>query len=251
MSDADGNGDGVAQVGERVSIQFEMRNDGEGPTADPFARLRNRVGKALDPVVATLEPGELVADPGVECASPKQRGCRRVLAPGETWTGSFVIDVKSDLAEDVPHEIELTVGDTEAYDHGSVVRSAFYAWFSQKESLAFHVGQPLPTSGWREPPLVEITRRPAIVASGRRVSVSGVVTDDVGVKHVMVFAGGDKAFFEGSGTEALRSLPFTADVELEPGLNVISVLATDVHGYVSSRSTVTWLDDPDLASLAE
>ena len=251
VSERNGNGNGKADVGEQLAIRLDVENRG-GPTADPYARIRNRAGPALDPVVGTLSPGTLVAvtpeRSPADCTSAKQSGCRRVLGTGEQWSGEFVVDVKEALEDGQPHEVELTLGDTEAYDHGSIARSGFFTWFSQRDSIRFVVGEALPKAEWRRPPMVEITHVPELTSPGRRVSISGVVTDDKAVRHVMVFAGQDKAFFEGSGDRGLVSLPFTADVELSPGTNVLSVLATDSDGFVSSRSAVTWFNDADLAS---
>ena len=52
-----GDGDGVLDPGETLRVHLEVENVGPGATVDPFARLRNRAGKALDLVVGTLEPG--------------------------------------------------------------------------------------------------------------------------------------------------------------------------------------------------
>lgn len=42
-----GNGDGVAQVGERVRLQMTVRNSGAGPALDAFVSLRNFAGDAV------------------------------------------------------------------------------------------------------------------------------------------------------------------------------------------------------------
>ncbi|MBX2799075.1 MAG: PDZ domain-containing protein [Myxococcales bacterium] len=253
VHDDQGNGDGILQEGERLSVNLELYNTGPGPTAAPFARLVNHSGKALDLVAANLEPGELMqATPGGgECASADTPGCRRVIAPGERWTGAFEVDVRQ-LPEEGELSLELSIGDAEAYDHGTVVRGGFYDWFTQHDTIELQPGMALPASHRRQPPKVEITRAPQPAASGSHVTLSGVVTDDAGVTHVMVFAGDDKVFFEGSGpTSSLRSLPFTADVALEPGTNVITVLATDSDGFVASDSVLVWLDEGGVAALSD
>lgn len=248
--DDEGDADGLLDAGERLKIRLEVQNNGKGPTSEPFARLRNRSGKALDLVVGTLEPGELQLSDGTPCASAEQAGCARILEPGATWTGDFLVDVRALPSDDEPLRLELTLGDAEAYDHGSVVRAGFHGWFSQKDAVELSAGQQLPVSELRVPPGVEITRSPSPYSDGARITLSGVVTDDVGVSNVMIFAGDNKVFFEGSGpTSSLRSLPFTADVELQGGSNVLTVLATDADGFVSSQSVLTWFDEAGLAKL--
>ncbi|HHO52832.1 MAG TPA: PDZ domain-containing protein [Deltaproteobacteria bacterium] len=248
--DDGGDSDGLLDVGERLRIQLEVQNHGEGPTSEPFARLRNRSGKSMDLVVGTLEPGALQRADGSPCPAGEEPDCERILEPGASWSGDFLVDVRALPTDGEPLRLELTLGDSAAYDHGSVVRAGFHGWFSQHDTLVLHEGQQLPSSDLRIPPVVSITRSPPPYSDSSRITLSGVVTDDVGVSNVMIFAGDNKVFFEGSGpTSALRSLPFTADVELQDGSNVLTVLATDADGFVSSRSVLSWFDGIGLAQL--
>jgi len=238
-----GDDDGIVEVGERVAIDLTVTNVGEGPTVDPFARLRNQSGKALDLVVGTLSPGVARGPDGELCEAPTAPDCDVVLAPGETFTGSFEVEVRGAPPREHPLNLELSLADAEAYDHGSVVRAGFYDWFAQKETIEIVVGAGPPRAELREPPRIEVTRSPDLHVDGSHATVSGVVVDDSGVKHVMVFHGDDKVFFEGGPDRtALRSVPFTADVDLDPGMNVLTVLARDRGGLVSSRAVVVWLD---------
>ncbi|MEN0063808.1 MAG: S41 family peptidase [Myxococcota bacterium] len=241
--EAKGDDDGIVEVGEFVAIDLTVTNVGAGPTVDPFARLRNKAGSTIDLVVGTLTPGVPRLANGKPCPDPQSEDCNVVLNPGETYTGSFELEVRGLPPKDRPLELELSLGDAEAYDHGSVVRGGFYDWFSQKETLAVVVGREPPRAELRTPPTVEITRAPELRVERAQATLSGVVTDEAGVTHVMVFHGDDKVFFEGGGERnGLRSVPFTADVSLDPGINVLTVLATDRDGFVSSESVLTWLD---------
>ncbi|MEM6928885.1 MAG: hypothetical protein AAF602_18240 [Myxococcota bacterium] len=248
-----GDDDGIVEVGERVAIDLTVTNVGQGATVDPFARLRNQSGKALDLVVGTLSPGVARDAAGELCETPEAPGCTVVLAPGEAFTGSFEVEVRGAPRGEKPLTMELSLGDAEAYDHASVVRSGFYDWFAQKETLSIVVGGAPPRAPVRMPPAVEVTRAPDLRVEGGHATLSGVVTDESGVTHVMVFHGDDKVFFEGGGERLpIRSVPFTADIALEPGINVLTVLASDRDGFVSSRSVVTWLEDgPGVAHYVE
>ncbi|MEQ1500741.1 MAG: S41 family peptidase [Myxococcota bacterium] len=243
-----GDGDGILDLGEVVDVSLEVRNTGDGPSSELFARLRNRSRTAIDLLAGTLAPGRAVHTSGEACADAADGSlpadCHRSLAAGETWTGTFELQIRSPApgvaADGAPLEIELSLGDSAAFDQATVVRSGFYEWFGQRETITLTPNQALPRSELRQPPTIAITRAPEVRLDGGRTTVSGVVTDDRGLSHVMVYVGDDKVFFEGGGpTSALRSLPFTADLTLEPGANVISVLATDDQGFVSSRSVVT------------
>jgi carboxyl-terminal processing protease len=245
--EAKGDGDGILDLGETVDLELEVRNVGEGPSAELYARLHNRSRKAVDLVEATLLPGEAVDELGAACAvegsrpgDPLPAGCHRVLQPGRSWTGRFRFQVKEALPDGAPLEVELALGDASAYDQATVVRGEFYEWFGQRERISVVIGEPLPGAELRRPPTIDITRAPESRIDGGRMALSGVVTDDRGLAHVMVYVGDDKVFFEGGGpTSALRSLPFTADVALEAGSNLVTVLATDDQGFVASRSVVT------------
>src|SRR5262249_46885563 len=155
----------------------------------------------------------------------------------------------TDAASDDPLDLEIEVGDAEAYDDGAIVRAAFYGWFSQTDHLSLQRGKPLPSSDLRQPPAIEVTRAPGVTVDGSHATVSGVVTDDRGLEHVMVFVGDDKVLYEGGGsTTSLRSLPFTADVVLEPGPNQVTILATDADGFTAARSITTWSETSELAA---
>lgn len=251
---AAGDGDGVLDVGETVDVSLEVENVGEGPSSELFARLRNRAHTAIDLLAGTLMPGTVTDERGAPCVvtdvDQLPQGCARTLRPGEKWSGRFQFTVRGAPPEGQPLEVELTLGDAAAYDQASVLRAGFYEWFGEHEVIALTPGAPLPTSDARRPPTIQITRAPEARVDSGRTTLSGVVTDDLGLSHVMVYNGDDKVFFEGAGsTSALRSLPFTADVTLEPGANILTILATDSQGFVSSRSVVTFDGGSEIAKV--
>lgn len=268
-----GDGDGIAEVGETLTIGVSIKNEGKGSTREAFARIRNKSGRALDIVQGTVEPGTMRTAAGVAC-SPLTPGidggnivgdanskevkqfdpptwpgdCSRSLNPGETWTGSFSVLVKEVPAVGSP-ELEFDLGDAAVYDHASIFREAFYSYFTNRQDLTFTIGAKLPTFVAGEPPQIQVTRAPEILVKGNRATVSGVVTDNTGISHVEVYHGADKVFFQGSLADAhIRSVPYTADLDLKPGQNTISVLATDENGFTSTASVVTFYVDAALAA---
>ena len=243
-----GDGDGIVEVGETLDIDVEVKNVGTGLTGQSFARIKNRNGAALDILAGTLELGTLKTLSGKACdAVSKQSGCQIRLAPGEVFTGRFEVELKERRAEG--YDLELTLGDGEAYDHGSIVRAGFYEYFSQSETLHLEPGQPLPGVETRRRPRIEISRAPELVADADRVSLSGLVSDDTGIRHVMVYGAEDKLFYQGGGEVAVRSVPFTADVPLQDGANVLTVIAQDDQGLTSTRSVVTYKRPPQAVSI--
>ena len=82
--------------------------------------------------------------------------------------------------------------------------------------------------------------------------MSGRASDADGLAHVMVYAGDDKVFFEGSRHgEEMSMVPFSADVRLEPGRNTISVLATDADGLTATTSRVIYLPEPETLTMVD
>lgn len=261
--------DGRIDVGDVVRIDVEVRNEGEGPTRAAFARLKNGAGRALDILSGTLEPGTLWGPDGGDCPliepgweagaavgdpshprvlarrAPRwDEDCTRVLEPGDTWSGTLEVEVLEPLKNG--YELTLTLGDGEAYDWASIYRGGFYTYYRQEETLGFSLGPSVAVSPWRRPPDIQVTREPPLQADHPLASLSGVVEDDDGLSHVLVFAGDDKVFYQGEreGTPVTR-VPFSADIRLEPGKNTVHVLAEDARGQTSSVSRVVYLpEDP-------
>jgi carboxyl-terminal processing protease len=248
-----GNGNGIPEVGEKVVIGFDVQNVGKGATVDPFARIKNKSGRALDIVAGNLEPGVMRNPDGTECVAtdltkPDEfpKDCKRTLKPGEHWAGQFEVLVKEAPTTE-PESIDLELGDASAYDHASIVRNGFYGYFAQRQPIEFNVGQPFAAFDHSVPPVVQVTDAPGVLVQNGQVHVSGVVTDDVGIGHVEIYAGEDKVFFEGAVKGAhVRSVPYTADIALKPGLNTISVLASDESGFTDTHSVVTFYLAPEL-----
>ncbi len=238
----DGSGDGIVQAGEQITIHLDLENVGDGPATAASARIRTDQRKVVDILEGVLVPGT----PQGDCNPLDDADCETILAPGERFSGSFTVKLKEDWAGVVDLDLELR--EEAAYDHASIMRAGFYEFYGQDDHLRLIVGGPVPEVGRRQTPEIAISRAPDVRTSDARVSLSGVVEDEGGLDHVMIFAGDDKVFFEGSGRKAdIRSLPFTADVELAPGENVLTVLATDTDGFSSTRSVVTWRDATELA----
>jgi len=243
----DASGDGIVQAGEAISVQLEVENDGGGIATGASARIRTKQRKVVEILDGTLVPGTPVDD----CDPLASASCVTHFGPGERFEGSFNIQITAEDDWAGVVELDLELREESAYDHASIMRAGFYEFYGQDDHIRLIVGAPVPeASSWRRTPEIQISRAPKDRSSDTRVALSGVVEDDGGLDHVMVFAGGDKIFFEGSGRKAdIRSLPFTADVELEPGENVITVLATDTDGFSSTRSVVAWRDDSELARI--
>jgi carboxyl-terminal processing protease len=244
----EGDGDGQPEVGESIALDVEVHNRGDGLSAAAFVRLKNRSGAAVDLLEAGLEPGTLRLADGSPCdAVDKRAGCQLRLAPDQRWSGTLTLQLKERPSD--AWKVDVQVGDDEAYDHASIVAAGLHEHFSQTQRVVFAPGEPLPAPSWSRPPTIRVTHGPAASTERSRVTLSGIAADDTGLRHVMVFADGDKLFFQGE-QPGVRQVPFTADATLEPGTNVLSIVAVDEQGFTRTQSVVTERVAPEAVSRA-
>ncbi len=237
-----GDGDGIAEPGETIDLELTVTNVGEGPTSEAFARLKNRSGRALDLRVGSIDLGQGRTDDGAACSPDGDDDCRLRLLPGESQTGRMTFDLR-ELPDDGAWQVDLQLGDNRAYDFAAVQQGGFYEYFQLEEKLRLSDAAPLDDTV-RQPPLVEITRQLPLRATGDNLVISGRVSDDEGLRDVMVYHGDDKVFYRGGGHgEAV--IPFSVEGALDPGSNRIVVLARDDRGLVATASVVTWHPDGD------
>ena len=221
--DTNGDQDGIVEAGETVALRVTVTNTGAGDSSSAFAKIRNRSGKDVDLRIGTLELGEIPA--------------------GESVTGDFVFQVRG-----ARPELDLTfeLGDNERYDYAAVIRGGFYGYFTQSEDLAIPVGRP-GTWDARMPPSVEVSRLPELVSANPQVVISGVATDDVAVRDLIVYHRSEddegKVFYQGGDT-GVTALPYTVDAQLEDGWNVFVILVRDEQGLTAIKSVNVW-HDPD------
>jgi carboxyl-terminal processing protease len=220
-----GDGDGVAEPGEVVALQLTITNVGDGPSAETFAKLKNRSGRDLDLQIGTLEFG--------------------AIAAGESNTEDFLFEVRG---EEGPLLADLTIGDNSTYDYAGVIRGGFYEFFAQTEELEIPVGAAM-EGVHRTPPAVELSRAPGLLVDGSRAVLSGAVRDDDGMRDVIIYHGDEKIYYQG-GQIGVTAMPFTAEATLNPGQNLFVVLARDEQGMTSLRSVVVWYDDTGSERLA-
>ena len=225
LSDEEGgDGDGLPEIGETVHLVASVTNLGPGPTTEAFAKIKNKAGRDLDLKGGTAELG--------------------VMQPSETVEAVFTFEIRGEGPE-LP--LELSLGDQGRYDYGAVVQAGFYAYFAQRDELIVPVGNGFDAPR-REPPTIRLSRVPDLLVHEPSVVISGVVNDDIGVRDVIVFQGTDKVHYQGGGP-GVRALPFTLEVDLEPGTNRLSILTRDDKGLTDVRSVTVYFDDVGSAGL--
>lgn len=213
-----GDGDGLPEVGETVDLKLNITNVGEGAGGDVSFSLRkdSSLGRAVE-----LKDARFSVE---------------ALAPGASTSGVLRVKIASEVAGGTL-PLELTVRENDQYDYGTVMRAGFYEYFYATDKLSLQVGKAPPPLR-REPPRIQITRGPPGATSDRTVTVSGVATDERGVRDLIVYNGREKLTFAGGGTEAqpAPTLPFSATAELSPGNNMLVIAVRDHDGLVTTTS---------------
>ena len=126
------------------------------------------------------------------------------------------------------------------------MRSGFYETFSNKIRIVLPGDAPLPAKFARVPPSIRLSKTHDSVVDRDRLVLSGMVEDDVGLAHVTVWQDDDKLTLADGG--GLRAIPFSADVVLKPGLNTLTIVATDQDGMTATRSVVVSYDPPEVTA---
>ncbi len=217
---AGGNGDGVLQVGETVVVKVSARNFGLGVGGRAAFDLRK--GEGLGRVV--------------EVVSGKAEFELKGLAVGVPGTGELSFKVVAAPKEGSEVPMTLRMYEADLYDYASIDQAQFYNAYVQELPIALRIGQALP-KGAVETPVIKVTRQPSATSASGDITVSGVVTDDKGLRDVIVYRGDQKLSYSGGGDGTpLRSVPFSATTALEEGRNLIVIYVRDTDGLTTTRA---------------
>jgi carboxyl-terminal processing protease len=216
-----GDGDGVVEVGEALSVHLDVTNDGgRGGVLEADIKKDRALGRTVE-----IERGSLKLD---------------AIPAGGTASGDLTVRVR-ELPPDGLIPLQLALRDGERFDYASVLKGRFYPYYVEMDKIAVQVGKPGSTAA-RQPPVITVTREPGSRTDAALVTVSGVATDDEGVRDVILYHVVDedqqKIAYAGAGggDVKLRSVPFSGTAELRAGSNLIVVLVRDTTGLVATRA---------------
>jgi carboxyl-terminal processing protease len=235
-----GDGDGRPEHGEKIELEVTVTNRGEGATADAFVRMKNRSGRDLDLTVGGFSVGTWLDRNGESCEE-LSAGCKPILEAGDSFSGVISFELSS-LPESGEWEVDLWLGDNRAYDYSVIQQGGFYDFFQQEQKLRLR-----PDEVWQEvertPPMIEISKRPALVSEDGFVVISGLAHTAGGTKDLIVYHGEDKIFYDGGGGEK-GVKPFTVERRLEPGPHSFYILVRDQQGLTATESVHVWAEGP-------
>ncbi|MFN7142329.1 MAG: MXAN_5808 family serine peptidase, partial [Myxococcota bacterium] len=225
-----GDGDGTVEIGETIDVNVDVMNVGTG--VGGVARFELKKGDMM---------GKAVELKGGSFSLPK-------LAPGARASGTLQFLVTRAPDEGAPVSLELRVRDAERYDYASVIKGEFYNYYAQSEKIEIPLGG-VPAAARREPPAVTLSRAPGLSADAPEITISGVATDDAGIRDVIVYHGTQKIAYAGaSAGTPLTSVPFSATATLEPGNNLVVVLVRDTSGLTTTRAVDVFRPGPATAA---
>ena len=287
VDDQGGNGDGIIQRGEKVSIYLTVKNIGTGRSFDTQANLSNRSGDGVllrkgRFVISNMKPGDvrhvefsldvqkqLREDEVVLSLSVGDRDLREFASekiripvmPALTVT-TTERNVKTNaaaplfdnptgkgtsfgrLAPDTAMRLIGNYGDYAKVSLGSK-RFAFV-----KSALLSDGGTPDATPSYEDifahaPPKVEV-KASAQSTRDDKVSIEVEAVDGERLLDMYVFVGSRKLFYKSNRDGAdSKKASFKLDVPLQPGVNIITVVARESPDTIARRVVVVRRDAAD------
>jgi carboxyl-terminal processing protease len=103
----------------------------------------------------------------------------------------------------------------------------------------------------QRPPIILLDRMPELVSTAERLRLSGRVTDDGEVRHLLAFVNGRKVRVltpDAAGSSSGSNLEFDLQIDLKPGVNEVELVAQDDRDGSSSRHLAVFRDAPGRAA---
>jgi len=109
-----------------------------------------------------------------------------------------------------------------------------------RHPLSLAAGRPLPRITWR-PPRLHLDALPG-VTEAHELTLQGRIVDAQALRDVRIYRNGRKVFYADAGGRT--EWPLSRRLALEPGRNLIRVVARDGAGLVGVAEHVLWQGRP-------
>ncbi len=200
-----GNGDGRAQAGEVLALRVRVRNEGSGPSGSGRYWLGGEAGEAL----RLLHPWRAFAS----------------LPPGGAAIDFLLLELGGPpLPAALALRLNLMSDRLSAQE---------LSW-----SFSLRPGEPLPRLALQAPQ-VDLTV-PATPLAASRVLLLGRGWDEAGLRDLALYRNGRKVQVVTLPPGAGREQPLRIELELEPGRNLLRIVARNGDGLLGSRSYLLW-----------
>jgi carboxyl-terminal processing protease len=203
-----GNGNGRVDRGETVTLALTVKNGGKGESKAPVVNLKK------------VEGEEAFIEKGREELKPIPPGGEAKVAL------SFRVPegLKGELSFDLNiHDMHLGEDLSDRLD------------FSQDPE-----NPPPPQDVLHAPPLIDLDGRGLpLTATGDTYALKGSASDDVELRHLFVFVGENKVFYQ-APSGASKTLAFETKLPLKKGANLITLAAQDDRELTSRKQWIVW-----------
>jgi carboxyl-terminal processing protease len=196
-----GNGDGILQTDEIISVQVSVTNNGRG---------------ASGPLTVLLKNGE-----GRHIFLKKGRQSLKALQPGITGKAGFQFDLKK-KPDDGALNFSLDILD-KTFPLSSINQKIVIPLYQEARKIS------------NKPPKIEIESN-KLLSKNRSYKLSGNIADTKGVKDVAIFNNQKKIFYKNYSIEENRQLvDFDVDVNLAEENNRILIITRDDENVRTSK----------------
>jgi len=112
---------------------------------------------------------------------------------------------------------------------------------SDRLDFSGNADKPPPSQNVRHaPPLVDLDwKNLPLTASGDAYALKGATTDDVEIRHLFIFVGENKVFYQ-APSNASKTLAFETKLPLKKGANLITLAAQDDRELTSRKQWIVW-----------
>lgn len=202
-------------VGKDIELLVEVKNLGPGLSEQPVVNLANLEGDRV-----FLSKGRVKLEP-IQAGATGEAILRFRLQEGyDTETARLELSIEDHHTADFLRD-KLTF-DLEGMKHDP------------------------PVGRLQEPPALALTLpNPPYWSKEDHYHLKAVAHDDQGVKHVYLYVGTEKVFYQTAGDTPVTDLPVSIAVPLQDGENRITLVIEDGEELLTRKDWIVWKPKPD------
>lgn len=202
-----GNGNKIPEKGETISVLVTVKNLSEQPAKDVTANLKNTEGDGI-----FLKEGR--TDIGL-------------IPPKGESRGKLAFKIDPTFPKNAM-KIDLSV--TDKTTKAGVTDTLSFP-LAGTDTARF---EPTPAS-LQIAPVITVASKTFNEAT-RTLTLSGSATDEQSMGDLMIFAGNKKVFYKAASVPPGASIPFSLNIPLEEGINILSIQARDARKFKSQQT---------------
>jgi carboxyl-terminal processing protease len=204
-----GNGNGKVEKGETIALAVTVKNGGKGESKAPAVNLKK------------VEGDETFIEKGREELKPIPAGGQAEVTlkfrVPENLNGKLAFDLSI-------HDMHLGEDLSDRLDFSGTPESA----------------SPPAQNTLQAPPVISLPDNgPPLASSGESYTLKGSATDDIELRHLFIFVGDNKVFYQ-APEKPSKTLSFETTLPLKKGANLITLAAQDDRELTSRKQWIVW-----------